>query len=68
MNGHDGNVALKCTCNDGETEGFVIPFPAMSAPQPSVGHAAHPGTVRLALELLERTAGRRRRSRRHPVP
>ena len=44
--------------------GFVIPFTAMSDSQPSVRPAADPGTVRLALELLERTAGRRRRCRR----
>ena len=42
----------------------VIPFTAMSGPEPSAGAAADPRTVRLALELLERTAGRRRRCRR----
>ena len=44
--------------------GFVIPFTAMSDPQLSARPTADPGTVRLALELLERTAGRRRRCRR----
>ena len=43
--------------------GFVILFAAMADSQPSA-RAAGPGTVRLALELLERTAGRRRRCRR----
>ena len=42
----------------------VIPFTAMSDPQPSARAAANPGTVRLAMEVLERTAGRRRRCRR----
>ena len=42
----------------------VIPFTAMSGPQPSERAAADPRTVQLALELLERTAGRRRRCRR----
>ena len=42
----------------------VILFKAMSDPQASPRAAADPGTVRLALELLERTAGRRRRCRR----
>ena len=36
----------------------------MTGPQPSARAAAGPRTVRLALELLERTAGRRRRCRR----
>ena len=36
----------------------------MSGPEPSAKAAADPRTVRLALELLERTAGRRRRCRR----
>ena len=36
----------------------------MTDPQPSARVAADPGTVRLALELLEHTAGRRRRCRR----
>ena len=36
----------------------------MADPQPSARAAADPRTVRLALELLERTAGRRRRCRR----
>ena len=44
--------------------GFVIPFTAMPGPQPSARADADPRTVRLALELLERTAGRRRRCRR----
>ena len=44
--------------------GFVIPFTAMSDLQLSARPTADPGTVRLALELLERTAGRRRRCRR----
>ena len=44
--------------------GFVIPFTAMTGPQPSARPAADPRTMRLALELLERTAGRRRRCRR----
>ena len=39
-------------------------FTAMSGPEPSAKAAADPRTVRLALELLERTAGRRRRYRR----
>ena len=43
---------------------FVIPFTAMSAPEPSASAAADPRTMQLALELLERTAGRRRRCRR----
>ena len=33
-------------------------FTAMPGPQPSARAAADPRTVRLALELLERTAGR----------
>ena len=44
--------------------GFVIPFTAMSAPEPSASAAADPRTMQLALELLERSAGRRRRCRR----
>ena len=36
----------------------------MSGPEPSARATADPRTVRLALELLERTAGRRRRCRR----
>ena len=36
----------------------------MSGPEPSARAASDPRTVRLALELLERTAGRRRRCRR----
>ena len=42
----------------------MIPFTAMSDPQPSARAAADPRTVQLALDLLERTAGRRRRCRR----
>ena len=42
----------------------VILFTAMTGPQPSARAIANPRTVRLALELLERTAGRRRRCRR----
>ena len=42
----------------------VIPFTAMPGPQPSARVAADPRTMRLALELLERTAGHRRRCRR----
>ena len=42
----------------------VILFSAMTDPEPSTGAGADPGTVRLALELLERTAGHRRRCRR----
>jgi len=36
----------------------------MTDPEPLTSAGADPGTVRLALELLERTAGRRRRCRR----
>ena len=43
---------------------FVILFTAMSGPESSARAAGDPRTVRLALELLERTAGRRRRCRR----
>ena len=42
----------------------MIPLTAMSGPQPSARADTDPRTVRLALELLERTAGRRRRCRR----
>ena len=42
----------------------VMLFTAMTGPEPSARAAANPRTVRLALELLERTAGRRRRCRR----
>ena len=42
----------------------VIPFTAMSDPQPSSTAVADPHTVQLALDLLERTAGRRPRCRR----
>ena len=44
--------------------GFVILLTAMSGPQPSGRPAADPRTMQLALELLERTAGRWRRCRR----
>ena len=37
-----------------------MPFTAMSGPKPSARAAADPRTVRLALELLERTAGLQR--------
>ena len=43
---------------------YVILFTTMTGPQPSARADADPRTVRLALELLERTAGRRRRCRR----
>ena len=43
---------------------FVMLFTTMSGPEPSVQAGNDPRTVRLALELLERTAGRRRRCRR----
>ena len=43
---------------------FVMLFTAMTGPQPSARAAADPRTMRLALELLEHTAGRRRRCRR----
>ena len=46
------------------TRRAVIPFTAMSGPQPSSTAVADPRTVQLALELLERTAGRRPRCRR----
>ena len=42
----------------------LIPFTAMTGPPPSARADADPRTMRLALELLERTAGRRRRCRR----
>ena len=42
---------------------IVIPFTAMTGPQPSARAAADPRTARLALELLEHTAGRCRRCR-----
>ena len=51
-------------CNRVTVHRLVILFTAMSGPQPSPRAAADPRTVRLALELLERTAGRRRRCRR----
>ena len=44
---------------------LVMLFTAMSGPEPSAA-AGDPRTVRLALELLERTAGHRRRCRRMP--
>ena len=42
---------------------LVILFTAMTGPQPSARATADPRTVRLAPELLERTAGRCRRCR-----
>ena len=42
----------------------MIPFTAMSSLEPSTRAATDPRTVQLALELLERTAGHRRRCRR----
>ena len=41
----------------------MILFSPMPDPEPSTRTGADPGTVRLTLELLERTAGRRRRYR-----
>ena len=51
-------------CNRVMVHRLVIPFTAMTGPQPSARAAADRRTVRFALELLERTAGRRRRCRR----
>ena len=51
-------------CNRVTIHRIVILFTAMSGPEPSARATADPRTVRLALELLERTAGRRRRCRR----
>ena len=51
-------------CNRVMVHRVVILFTAMTGPQPSARATADPRTVRLALELLERTAGRRRRCRR----
>ena len=51
-------------CNRVTVHRLVILFTAMTSPQPSARAAVDPRTVRLALELLERTAGRRRRCRR----
>ena len=51
-------------CNRVMVHLTMILFRAMTGPQPSARAAADPRTVRLALELLERTAGRRRRCRR----
>ena len=51
-------------CNRVTVHWLVILFTAMSDPEPSARSAADPRTVRLALELLERTVGRRRRCRR----
>ena len=42
----------------------VIPYTAMSGPQPSSAAIADPRTVQLARELLKRTVGRRPRCRR----
>ena len=50
-------------CNRVMVNRVVILFTAMHGPQPSARAAADPRTVRLALELLERTAGRCRRCR-----
>ncbi len=43
---------------------IVITFTAMTDPEPSTSVGAGPGTVRLALELLEHNLGRRRQFRR----
>ena len=43
---------------------LVIPFTAMSGSEPSARATTDPRTVQLALELLERAVGRRRRCRR----
>ena len=51
-------------CNRVTVHRLVILFTAMSGPEPSARTTANPRTVRLALEQLERTAGRRRRCRR----
>ncbi len=51
-------------CNRVTVHRLVILLTAMSGPEPSARDAGDPRTVRLALELLERTAGRRRRCRR----
>ena len=51
-------------CNRVMVHRVVILFTAMAGPQPSARATADPRTVRLALELLECTAGRRRRCRR----
>ena len=51
-------------CNRVMVKRIMVRFTAMTGPQPSARAAADPRTVRLALELLERTAGRRRRCRR----
>ena len=51
-------------CNRVMNHRTVIPFTAMSSLEPSARAATDPRTVQLALELLERTAGRRRRCRR----
>ena len=48
-------------CNRVMVRRAVIPFTAMTGPQPSARAVADPRKVRLALELLERTVGRRRR-------
>ena len=55
---------LTSDCNRVMVHRVVILFMAMTGPQPSARATADPRTVRLALELLERTAGRRRRCRR----
>ena len=51
-------------CNREMVHRFVTLLTAMTGLQPSTRSVADPRTVRLALELLERTAGRRRRCRR----
>ena len=51
-------------CNRVTVHRLVILLTAMSGPEPSARDAGDPRTVRLALELLERTEGRRRRCRR----
>ena len=51
-------------CNRVMVYQVMILFTTMTGPQPSARATADPRTVRLALELLERTAGRRRRCRR----
>ena len=50
-------------CNRVMVRRAVILVTAMPGPQPSARAAADPRTVRLAMELLEHTAGRRRRCR-----
>ena len=59
-NGH----TVTSDCNRVMVHRVMILFTAMTGPQPSARATADPRTVRLALELLERTAGNRRRCRR----